>query len=108
MAMPIETSLRLENNAKYVGDDWWQWSVWVEGDARDLQRVRSVTYTLHPTFPDPVRRVETPANKFLRQATGWGEFAISAEAHLDDGQRVRLERWRELRDPGRPSEPDSD
>ena len=98
MVQRIESSLRLENSSEPHGEGWWKWSVWVEGTPEDLASVEAVTYRLHPTFPRPVVKVTTPGTKFKLSSAGWGEFAISADAHMNDGRTIRLERWLELGD----------
>lgn len=98
MVQRIESSLRLENSSEPHGEGWWKWSVWVEGAPEDLASVESVTYRLHPTFPRPVVKVTTSGTKFKLSSAGWGEFAISADAHMKDGRSIRLERWLELGD----------
>ena len=45
-------ALEIKQSATYKGDDWWDWSVWVDGTAAELEKVKSVTYRLHETFPD--------------------------------------------------------
>jgi transcription initiation factor IIF auxiliary subunit len=95
MVMRIESSLHLENDSEQQGDGWWKWSIWVEGSPEDLADLESVTYRLHPTFPQPVVRVTDPP-KFKFSASGWGEFAISAVAVLKGDRTVDLEHWLEL------------
>jgi hypothetical protein len=87
----IESSLRLENSSEPHGEGWWKWSVWVEGTPEDLASVESVTYRLHPTFPKPVVKVTTPGTKFKLSSAGWGEFAIAADAHMNDGRTIRTD-----------------
>jgi hypothetical protein len=96
MVMRIESSLRLENDSEPRGEGWWKWSVWVDGSSEDLAGLESVTYRLHPTFPKPVVQVTDASTKFRFSSAGWGEFAISADAHMKDGRTIRLERWLEL------------
>ena len=99
MVMRIESTLRLENDSEPKGEGWWSWSVWVDGSEEDLAKVESVTYRLHPTFPQPVTRVSTPQTKFKLRSAGWGEFLIAADATMKPGAEpatVHLERWLEL------------
>jgi hypothetical protein len=96
MVMRIESTLRLENDSEKRGEGWWKWSVWVEGSPEDVATVQSVTYRLHPTFPNPVVTVADASTKFKLSLSGWGEFAISADVTLNDGHTTRLERWLEL------------
>jgi hypothetical protein len=86
-------TLRLENDSNPIGKGRWRWSAWVEGSPDDLKAIESVTYRLHPTFPIPEVRVKTRKNKFKLVSSGWGEFSLTAEAHLTDGTSVHLEKW---------------
>jgi transcription initiation factor IIF auxiliary subunit len=78
-------------NQKYEGDQWWRWSLWIEGSDEDLDAIASVTYTLHPTFPDPIRTVTDRASKFQLRCSGWGIFLIPVEVRLKNGQTIELE-----------------
>jgi transcription initiation factor IIF auxiliary subunit len=86
--------LRLEQSEKYEGDGkhdhWWSWSVWVEGSASELDRIEFVEYTLHPTFPRPVRRVYDRESNFKLSTGGWGIFTIHAKAVAKDGSVTPL------------------
>jgi len=98
VSIPLNSGLTLTNDSKPDGEDWWEWSVWVEGSDEELSRVESVTYRLHPTFAQPLQTVDDRASKFRLRGSGWGEFAIRAEAKLRGGGLVALDRWLELRD----------
>jgi hypothetical protein len=67
--------------------------VWVEGPEAELDAVEMVRYTLHPTFPDPVRTVTDRQTAFKLDAIGWGEFTIQAQIIRKDGGVVPLQRW---------------
>jgi len=97
MSKTIESGLHLLNDSRPQGDGWWQWSVWVGGSREALKQVGSVTYHLHPTFPEPVREVRNAKTRFRLRGSGWGEFAITADLRFRDGSTRRLERWLELR-----------
>ncbi|HEY0378673.1 MAG TPA: pYEATS domain-containing protein [Pyrinomonadaceae bacterium] len=88
--------LSLKQEATYEGNEWWKWSVWVEGDTADLKRIKYVEYTLHPTFPEPVQRVENPSSKFRLDSSGWGEFTIRAQVVTKDGEKKNLRHHLEL------------
>jgi hypothetical protein len=72
---------------------WWEWSVWVEGSPKELGQVREVLYTLHPTFPRPVRKVADRNTKFRLDSAGWGEFMVFATVKLENGEEVALRHW---------------
>jgi hypothetical protein len=98
MAIPLESALRIEQSSTLRDEQSWEWSVWIAGPDDELQQVKSVTYRLHPTFPNPVQTVHDLPSKFKLTAVGWGEFTIGADAVLQDGRTVHMERWIELRD----------
>ena len=76
---------------KYERDQWWKWSLWIEGSDDDLDQIQSVTYTLHPTFPEPIRTVTDRASKFQLRRSGWGIFLIPVQVRLKNGRTVKLE-----------------
>jgi transcription initiation factor IIF auxiliary subunit len=83
--------LTIAQSSKYQGNDYWKWSVWLEGPSEMLDRVDKVTYYLHRTFPNPVRIVETRRTKFRLNAAGWGGFSLVAKITDKDGCETRLE-----------------
>lgn len=95
--MPDE--YRVEQWEKYEGDDWWKWAVWIEGQDEALDRVDFVEWTLHPTFPNPVRKLKDRATKFRLETGGWGVFAIHARVQLKDGRQVKLSHYLKLHYP---------
>jgi hypothetical protein len=91
--MPSASKLRLVNDSAAKANDWWSWSVWVEGPDEELDRIEKVVYTLHPTFPNPVRTTTDRASKYRLSSEGWGEFSVSAQVFLADGAVIKLRRW---------------
>ena len=88
--MAAKDSLRIEQSEKYEGDDWWSWSVWLAGSKPDLDAVDFVEYTLHPTFRNPVRTINTRQDGFRLDTEGWRVFTIYARACKKDGSVSRL------------------
>lgn len=78
-------NMKARNRAREIEPGWWEWGVYLEGSAADLDRVRCVEYTLHPTFPNPVRMVCSRSDRFLLTARGWGTFDIKIKVLLKDG-----------------------
>ncbi len=75
----------------YAGDDYWDWSVWIESDdPKKLDMIFSVTYHLHNTFYNPVRVVKDKASKFKLETSGWGTFRIYILINLKDKSVVEL------------------
>lgn len=69
----------VQNTARDMGNKRWDWTVFIDPQSHDLGQIKCVEYTLHPTFPDPVRtvcqlgRLEQP---FSLRSNGWGTFQI--------------------------------
>lgn len=92
-------ALKISQKSKYAGDDYWNWQVWLDGPSEELDQVKSVTYTLHPTFPNPVRTMDTRENKFKLKTAGWGGFTLYAKVLRKNGTSERLQHEIELRYP---------
>ena len=65
-----------------------RYKVWLYLDGPDLSYVRSVTFTLHPTFPDPVRTVvRTPSNPTCAlEIWTWGLFTVRVDIEDKSGE----------------------
>lgn len=66
----------------------WNWTVYIDGAENDLQQVKCVEYTLHPTFPNPVRTVCERGRgpyAFSHSTNGWGTFRIGLRVFLTNG-----------------------
>ena len=83
-------NLFVAQSQKYERENWWRWSLWIEGSDEDLDRIASVTYTLHATFPEPIRTVIDRASKFQLRCSGWGIFLIPVKVRLKDGKTLAL------------------
>ena len=82
--------MEIRQSEEYVTENWWKWSVWLEASPAELDQVESVEWRLHPTFPNPIRRVTDRATKFRLETGGWGVFIIHAVVQLKDGKTERL------------------
>lgn len=87
--MPIQ----IAQSCAPAGKDHWKWSVWLDGTGPELDGVDHVVYTLHPTFPEPVRRITERETAFRLHSGGWGEFNIHAAVHFRDGRVEKLDHW---------------
>jgi len=83
-------ALSIKQGFDYQGEDYWNWWIWLDGSDKELDRVASVTYTLHRTFPNPVRTVTDRASKFILKTAGWGVFRIRATVSFKDGDSEQL------------------
>jgi len=88
--------LMLSQDYEYKRNDWWEWSVWVDAPEQELDQIEYVEYTLHPTFPRPVRQISDRATKFRLQSAGWGQFEIFAKVVHKNGEETPLEHFLEL------------
>lgn len=93
---PVERPLPITagNDARQVRPGWWDWAVFIEAPEKVLDEVRCVEYTLHRTFPNPVRTIcdrgEDPRRAFRLPASGWGMFQIGIRVFLKDGRVQEL------------------
>lgn len=88
----VEAPLRIttQNSAREIESGWWEWGIYVDGSPDELHKINCVEYTLHRSFPNPVRMVCSPANKFKLTARGWGTFTIPVRVLLKNGSIQRL------------------
>lgn len=90
-------SLRIRNKWKYKDSNRWDWEAFIDDDGSgELEDVDYVEYVLHPTFPNPIRKVKDPNNKFELKTNGWGTFNLKAFAVKNDGSKVKMEHVIEL------------
>jgi len=83
--------MKIAQEYKYEGDDWWEWSVWIDASEDGLNKIKFVEYTLHPTFTKPVRIIKDRKTKFRLETAGWGVFTIYAQAVLQNGEKINME-----------------
>ena len=91
-----EDKFEIQQNYKYIGEDYWDWSVWIEAIDSALDKIDNVIYNLHYTFPKPVRTIDTRENKFKLETSGWGGFTIYALVNFKDKTVLELEHELEL------------
>lgn len=84
-------NIQVKQQAVYARKNWWTWAVWIEGPDDVLDAINFVEYTLHPTFPNPVRVQKDRSTKFRLESAGWGSFTIYAAVHRKDGDVVKLQ-----------------
>lgn len=87
--LPIKAS----NTAKELREGWWEWTVFIQGQAEVLDRIACVEYTLHRTFPNPIREVctrGTGSRGFALTTRGWGTFHIPIRVFLKNGRIQEL------------------
>ena len=85
--------LRVRNTAQYVTGGRWDWTIYIEASAAELDRIRCVDYTLHPTFPNPKRQVCALGNRqqpFALKSNGWGTFEVAVAVRYKNGSVRQL------------------
>jgi hypothetical protein len=85
--------IKAGNTSRYAsrdGQDRWDWTIFIDADQDVLSRIRCVEYTLHETFPDPVRTVCTANNRFALSSNGWGTFTVKIRVLMRDGSERKL------------------
>lgn len=87
-------NVALDNTARYRGNGQYSWTVFLKGNPAALQQVKSVQYTLHPTFSRPV--VWGSGSNFSYSAIGWGEFNIVATIYYKNGRSEVVNYWLRL------------
>jgi transcription initiation factor IIF auxiliary subunit len=86
-------TVKFDNFAKETateedGAHWFRWKVFVDESGEVLERIRSVEYRLHETFPDPIQLVTDRESRFALEGEGWGEFRIFITVAFVDGEKV--------------------
>jgi transcription initiation factor IIF auxiliary subunit len=71
-------------------DGWYDWCVFADAGPAELEDIAAVEYTLHPTFPDPIRKSRDRADRFALYSNGWGEFAVKIEVQPKTGKPYSL------------------
>ncbi|MEW5800777.1 MAG: M4 family metallopeptidase [bacterium] len=82
------------NTSTYIGDGWWDWTVFIAAPTQVLNQIDCVEYTLHPSFDPPqvsVCNIGDPSYPFGLNANGWGTFLIYIEITFKDGSSCNLE-----------------
>ena len=89
-----QESISASNTSRYVGGGRWDWTVFLRASTTVLSQIQCVEYTLHPTFPNPIRRVcdrGKESQPFALSSSGWGVFTIPVRIFFRDGKEQRLE-----------------
>ena len=73
----LAQNVHVGNTYCYKGQGRFDWELSLRDDPTTLKKIGYVTYTLDPSFPDPVRAVcDNAANGFALKSSGWGEFSV--------------------------------
>lgn len=87
---------RIAQSQKYLGNDYWSWSSWIEASPDALQEIDRVVWILHPTFrPSRIER-RSRETQFRLDTAGWGTFRLRADLHKPSGELVSISHMLEL------------
>jgi transcription initiation factor IIF auxiliary subunit len=82
----VIVALSIQQDASYLGNDRWAWSLQLNGTPAELDDVDHVVYVLHPTFHNPVRVIRDRASNFRIKTSGWGTFTVYVNIIHRDGR----------------------
>jgi hypothetical protein len=88
-----QEALSVDNVSKYLGNEQWEWTIFVKAPASVVKDVQAVEYRLHPTFSPSVVTVTEPGSQempFGLRRTGWGVFEVAVKVTFRDGRTTRL------------------
>lgn len=91
--------MEIAQDDRYKGNDWWYWSVWIEGSEEELDNVDHVIYFLHSSFPNPKRVITDRSTKFRLDTGGWGVFQLRAKVVKKDKSESTLTHYLRLEYP---------
>jgi transcription initiation factor IIF auxiliary subunit len=87
--------LRLGQYSRYSrarhNQDIYSFCLFMDATWETLRNIEEVSYTLHPTFPDPIRRRTNPEDCFALQSEAWGVFSSTFEVEWKDGSITTFE-----------------
>lgn len=88
----MSSNLTFRDYSMFVGkkqdDDWYEWCVFLDGNRDLLNKITSVEYTLHPSFPNPIRCIRDRSTRFALFSSGWGGFSIGSDVEWQDGSHT--------------------
>jgi len=89
LSSAFSQQLKFANTYSSAGKGAYLWTVYVNANQPTLQQISCVQYQLHPSFPNPIQKVCSPATKFALSERGWGEFTIFITVYWKNGHVTR-------------------
>jgi len=84
----VGKKLKFQNwSRRRKGSNYWNWGIYVVASEEALAGIRSVVYTLHPSFPNNIRAVHRKGDgkyPFELKTAGWGTFTIRVRVFFKD------------------------
>ncbi|GAB6910181.1 hypothetical protein JCM12296A_60390 [Desulfosarcina cetonica] len=106
---PIDTEANYPISASNVAQrsknrsDYWDWTIFIKGPDDVLEKIEYVEYTLHPTFPNPVRIINERGYgpyAFPLSTSGWGTFTVKVKVYYKDGTYQQMSHYLKFIDDG--------
>ncbi|MHA2029740.1 MAG: pYEATS domain-containing protein [Candidatus Hodarchaeales archaeon] len=88
--------MRLSNVYRQLRDNWYSWTISIQGTDKEIGKIDQVTYILHKSFPNNRLVSKDPTNQFAMTFQGWGEFLVKAEILMKDKTKNFGELWLNL------------
>lgn len=93
--------IQLDNTSAPVPNfsGWYKWKIFIRAKEEVLSKISYVIYTLHPTFYEPVRKIENRKGGFELVGRGWGEFEVKVKIKLENQDELTMNHWLKLGGP---------
>ena len=75
---------------------WYDWEIHFDELSQRLAEIKSVTYVLHPTFPNPEKTVSNKQDQFMLRGRGWGSFQVKIIINLENGESITQYHWLDI------------
>jgi transcription initiation factor IIF auxiliary subunit len=82
-------SIAIRQTSKQINEDRWDWEIHLDGEQKDLSEIDYVEYTLHQSFPNPIRRVYNHHSGFKLETNGWGTFPVYLTVKYKNKKEIR-------------------
>ena len=76
--------LRQRNDYSIFG-----WCVYLDESKQVADRIECIEYILHPSFPNPIRRISDRLTCFSLQSEGWGTFLLNINIIYKDSSEKK-------------------
>ncbi len=81
-------NITAHNTSEYLCNGIWKWTIFIQASPQVIDDIGIVEYTLHPTFPNPVQKVDSEGDSrfpYGFSTEGWGTFEISIKVIFTKG-----------------------
>ena len=96
----ISIALESQKISKKENEKLFETKLWINSSDSVLEKIKNVSYYLHPTFKPNILNSTDSDNNFTINLTNWGIFTINAKVFFDNNETRDLElplaKWREI------------